>query len=107
MGTLTIVNDNTRVDIILFRASDFTWDYCFMTKNIYEIDHLVDKQFLPAVLKRLEMAATNNEVEKIGELRRIGLEIIPIEYMPELKAKMDEIVDVNSPKLVRRHKLTV
>lgn len=78
-----------------------------MTKNIYEIDHLVDKQFLPAVLKRLEMAATNNEVEKIGELRRIGLEIIPIEYMPELKAKMDEIVDVNSPKLVRRHKLTV
>jgi len=78
-----------------------------MTKNIYEIDHLVEKKFLPAVLKRLEMAATNNEVEKVGELRRIGLEITPIEYVPELKAKMDEIVEVNSPKLVRRSKLTV
>lgn len=78
-----------------------------MTKNIYEIDHLVEKKFLPAVLKRLEMAATNNEVEKVGELRRIGLEITPIEYVPELKAKMDEIVDLNSPKLVRRNKLTV
>jgi hypothetical protein len=78
-----------------------------MTKNIYEIDHLVEKRFLPAVLKRLEMAATNNEVEKVGELRRIGLEITPLEYVPELKAKMDEIVDLNSPKLVRRSKLTV
>jgi len=78
-----------------------------MTKNIYEIDHLVEKKFLPAVLKRLEMAATNNEVEKVGELRRIGLEITPIEYVPELKAKMDAIVDEHSPKLVRRVKLTV
>jgi hypothetical protein len=78
-----------------------------MTKNIYEIDHLVEKKFLPAVLKRLEMAATNNEVEKVGELRKIGLEITPLEYVPELKAKMDEIVEANSPKLVRRSKLTV
>lgn len=78
-----------------------------MTKNIYEIDHLVEKRFLPAVLKRLEMAATNNEVEKVGELRRIGLEITPIEYVPELTAKMNEIVEINSPKLVRRSKLTV
>jgi hypothetical protein len=78
-----------------------------MTKNIYEIDHLVEKKFLPAVLKRLEMAATNNEVEKVGELRRIGLEITPIEYVPELKAKMDAIVDEHSPKLVRRVKLAV
>ena len=78
-----------------------------MTKNIYEIDHLVEKKFLPAVLKRLEMAATNNEVEKVGELRRIGLEITPIEYVPELKAKMDAIVEENSPKLVRRVKFTV
>lgn len=78
-----------------------------MTKNIYEIDHLVEKKFLPAVLKRLEMAATNNEVEKVGELRRIGLEITPIEYVPELKAKMDAIVDEHSPKLVRRVKFTV
>lgn len=78
-----------------------------LTKNIYEIDHLVEKKFLPAVLKRLEMAATNNEVEKVGELRRLGLEITPIEFTSELKAKMDEIVITHSPKLVKRSKLTV
>lgn len=77
------------------------------TKNIFQIDHLVEKKFLPAVLKRLEMAATNNEVEKVGELKRIGLEITPIEYMSELKVKMDEIVNEHSPRLVRRSKLTV
>ena len=77
------------------------------TKNIYAIDNLVEKKFLPAVLKRLEMAATNNEVEKVGELRRIGLEITPIEYVPALKANMDKIVSEHSPKLVRRVKMTV
>lgn len=77
------------------------------TKNIYQIDHLVEKKFLPAVFTRLEMAAEKNELDKVGELKRVGLEIAPIEYIDDIRAKMDEIVKQHTPKLVRKSTLSI
>ncbi len=77
------------------------------TKNIYAIDNLVDKGFLPAVLKRIEMAAADNQPEKVTELKRRALEIAPIEYIDEVKSKMDEIVKECAPVLLQRKRMTI
>lgn len=77
------------------------------TKNVFGIDHLVDKGFLPAVYKRLEMAAKENQSEKVLELKRRGLEISPIEHIDEVKRQMEAIIKDNAPVLLRKNKLSV
>lgn len=77
------------------------------TKNIQGIDHLVEKGFLLAVFKRLEMAAKDNHPDKIIELKRRGLEVAPIEYIDEIKIKMEDIIKENSPVLLKRQKMSI
>jgi len=91
--------DSTTEGTVLFMAEK--------TKNIYQIDNLAEKKFIPAIFKRLEIAAKQNELEKVGELRRLGVEAAPIEYLNEIRENMDKIVKEFSPVLVKRSKMTV
>lgn len=73
------------------------------TKNIFEVDHLAEKGYIPAILKRLEFAAKNNDTQKITDLKNKGIE--SLQNKEDKKLFLDDlenILEQNLPSIARK-----
>lgn len=78
------------------------------TKNIFEVDHLVEKNYIPAILTRIEIAAKNNQTEKLIELKEKTLNILDDEIDKQFFIKdYNKIVDDKLPSISKRKMLKV
>ena len=73
------------------------------TKNIYEINHLVDKGFLPAVLTRLELAANKNELVIVDKLKEQAEAICPDEFKSDIKLHVEHIIKEHTPQSILKN----
>lgn len=78
------------------------------TKNIFEVDHLVEKGYIPAILKRLEFAALKNDQNKISVLSEKALELVESEA-DKILVKKDilDILDKNLPNIAKKQSFKI
>jgi hypothetical protein len=78
------------------------------TKNIFEVDHLANKGFMPAILKRLEFAATTNDSQKIDDLKNKGLKLLESKEDQLLFMEdFENILDKNLPSIAKKKVLKI
>ncbi len=77
------------------------------TKNIYEIDHLVDKGYIPAILKRLEKAFKDSDIDKSDSLKNKALSLLNEEDKKLFIEDYNKILDINLPKISKKRMLTI
>jgi len=70
------------------------------TNNIFGINHLVEKNFIPAVLKRLEIAAANNDSDKVLELKDKAISLFPDNLKTEATSHIDLMIEEKTPKSI-------
>jgi hypothetical protein len=77
------------------------------TKNIYEIDHLVDKGYIPAILKRLEKSFKDSDMEKSDALKNKALSLLNEEDKQLFISDYNKLLDINLPKISKKRMLAI
>lgn len=78
------------------------------TKNIFEVDHLVEKNYIPAILTRIEIAAKNNQTDKLIELKEKTLNILIDDIDKAFFIKdYNKIVEDKLPSISKRKMLKI
>lgn len=75
------------------------------TKNIFGIDSLVEREFVPAIIARLEIAAERQDQDKIIELKAKAITLTPQELRGESVDFLNQLIDEKTPKdIIKRDK---
>lgn len=78
------------------------------TKNIFAVDNLAEKGYIPAILKRIEFAALKNDQKKIDELKsKISLLVDNNEDRILIEKDIFEILDKNLPNIAKKPVLKI